>query len=153
MNARQLKAKQRRITIARVTLALLGFVDIFRGIAHTFAIYWASTNVAKMDPHPDALFVLGAFGNSNFLTAALFILIALNPRTARLSGWVLGLIPAAYTLGTIGLQINGVVARSEFNGRYMMFFYMLTCISVFAYFAVGYWRDKLAVQKTEAPFI
>jgi pimeloyl-ACP methyl ester carboxylesterase len=118
--------------IVRSVLAALGIIDIFRGVAHTFAIHWAANTVAQMEPHPDALFLMGVFGSSNLLTGGLFLLIAW--KAPQIAGWVLGLVPAAYVIGILGLQYNDVTAQSPFNAKYMMGLYFALCLVVFAFF-------------------
>ncbi|MCG8652213.1 MAG: hypothetical protein MI861_20405, partial [Pirellulales bacterium] len=73
-------------------LVLLGLVDLTRGFVHTFHIHHAANHLAQIDPHPDAMVLMAAFGISNFLTGVLFILIALSAR--KIAPVVLLLIPA-----------------------------------------------------------
>lgn len=89
-------------------------------------------NVARIDAHPDALMLLGVFGNSNFLTAGIFLLVAWKAK--ELSGYVLGIIPLAYLTGIIGIRLNGVTMQSEFNGQYGMLIYFAVCVVTFVYF-------------------
>ncbi len=122
----------RAVAVSRNVLVVLAAVDLIRGIAHTFLLNWAALNVARIDPHPDALMLLGVFGNSNFLTAGVFALIAW--KAENLAGYVLGIIPVAYGLGTTGIRLNGVSMQSEFNGQYMMMVYFAVCIVTFLYY-------------------
>lgn len=123
---------ERATRISRNVLFVLAGVDLVRGIAHTFLLNWAAINVARIDAHPDALMLLGVFGNSNFLTAGVFLLIAWKAK--ELSGYVLGIIPLAYGTGIVGIRLNGVTMQSEFNGQYMMMIYFAVCVVTFVYF-------------------
>ncbi|TVQ24473.1 MAG: hypothetical protein EA383_11125 [Spirochaetaceae bacterium] len=120
------------VAVSRNVLFVLAAVDLIRAIMHTFFLNWAALNVARIDPHPDALMLLGVFGNSNFLTAGVFALIAWKARD--LAGYVLGIIPVAYGLGILGIRLNGVSMQSDFNGQYMMMVYFAVCIITFLYF-------------------
>jgi len=122
----------RATTIARVLLVMLGVMDIIRGLMHTYFVRYAAANIAKMEAHPDALFVMGAFGCSNFLTAFIFFLIAWKAK--ELSGYILALIPLAYLVGGVGMKVSQLSRQSEFNGKYMMTVYLLSCVVVSALF-------------------
>ncbi len=134
------------IRVAQVTLGILGVVDIARGLAHTYWLRYSAETIAQMDPHPDALLLLGVFGNSNFLTAGLFLLIVWQ--APRLAGWVLGLIPAAIVIGAIGIRLNDVTMQSAFNGQYMMRVYLSVCVLVFAYWLVSELRLRRAARRS-----
>jgi hypothetical protein len=114
--------KNTALRINGIVLFLLGLLDLNRGIAHTFRIHHAAVNLAQIDPHPDALVLMAAFGMSNFLTGSLFILIALKAR--HLAPVVLLLIPAAYALGGLGMHTSGVTLQSAFVGQHMMRVYL-----------------------------
>ena len=128
----QLNPQQKAINLSQRVLLFLAGVDGLRGLFHTFFLNWAALNIAQIDGHPDALLLLGVFGNSNFLTAGLFLLIALKAK--ELSGYVLGIIPLAYALGILGIRLNGVSMQSEFSGKYMMLAYLGLCTLTFLYF-------------------
>jgi hypothetical protein len=119
------------VKVSQRLLFILAGLDIIRGIFHTYLLTWAASEVARIDPHPDAIFLLGVFGNSNFLTGALFFLIAWKAK--ELAQYVVGLIPLAYAIGILGIRLNGVSMQSEFNGQYMMFIYMGVCILTWVY--------------------
>ncbi len=102
---------------------------------HTFVLTWAAENIAQIAPHPDALMLLGVFGNSNLLTGALFLLVAFKAR--EIAGYILGIIPVAYFVGIVGIRLNGVSMQSEFTGKYMMLVYFVVCIVTFVYFVVA----------------
>lgn len=129
----------RPVAVARTVLLVLGVVDLVRGIMHTFVLGWAAANIARIDPHPDALMLLGVFGNSNLLTGALYLLVAFKAR--EIAGYVLGIIPAAYLIGIAGIRLNGVSMQSDFNGKYMMLVYFLVCIVTFVYFIAARRRE------------
>ena len=61
--------KQAALKVSRVVLVLAGILDLIRGYAHTFNIRYAAEYVAGIEPIPDSLVLMGAFGISNFLTA------------------------------------------------------------------------------------
>jgi len=69
--------------IVWMTLLVLGCVDLVRGFMHTVMLEYAAANIAGVSGG-DALFLLRAFGISNYLTGALFILIALKARACPL---------------------------------------------------------------------
>ena len=130
-----MKDTSRPVTVARTVLLVLGVVDLVRGIMHTFVLTWAAANIAQIAPHPDALMLLGVFGNSNLLTGALFLLVAFKAR--EIAGYILGIIPVAYFVGIVGIRLNGVSMQSEFTGKYMMLVYFVVCIVTFVYFVVA----------------
>ena len=110
-------------------LLFLGCLDLLRGFMHTFNLTWSATNVAKLDlstGSADAIFLLGVFGISNWLTGFLYILISRKAR--ELSPYVLGLIPATYLFALIGIWSNGVRGQAAFEGQYFMFAYFGVCI-------------------------
>ena len=142
-----MKGSSRPETVARNVLLVLGVVDLVRGIMHTFVLTWAADNIARIEPNPDALMLLGVFGNSNLLTGALFLLVAFRAR--EIAGYILGIIPVAYFVGIVGIRLNGVSMQSEFNGKYMMLVYFLVCIVTFVYFIVARRREGRP-QETES---
>jgi hypothetical protein len=120
-----------------LVLFLIGAYDLLRGFMHTFLLKWSAANIAGFDMATvpqDQVFLLGAFGISNFLTGALFLLIGLKAR--HLAPHVLILIPALYLLGWLGIRSDGVHGESAFNGRYLMFVYFAICLATFACFLV-----------------
>ncbi|TVR57293.1 MAG: hypothetical protein EA426_12310 [Spirochaetaceae bacterium] len=133
------KNSSRPVTVARNVLIVLGVIDLVRGIMHTFVLNWAAENIARIAPHPDALMLLGVFGNSNLLTGALYLLVALKAR--EIAGYILGIIPVAYLVGVVGIRLNGVSMQSEFNGKYMMLVYFVVCIVTFVYFIAARRRE------------
>jgi hypothetical protein len=130
--------------VASVFLFCLGLMDLFRGLAHTFLIYWANDTFAHLDLSSngqDQLMLLGAFGISNWLTGFIFILVAIKAR--NLAETVLAFILLAYAVGYMGLQYAGVTPESDFNGRYIMFVYFAVC-------AVGIIWSKIANKRIAA---
>jgi len=110
-------------------LLILGFVDCIRGFLHTFLVNWAASTFAKLDlsvVRSDQLTLLGAFGISNLLTG--FIYIVISKKASNLSPYILGIIPAAYLLGFIGLKMAGINAQASFYGKYFMLAYLAVCI-------------------------
>lgn len=118
---------------ARV-LFFIGLIDIVRGVAHTFLVKWSGAHIAHLSlaANSDQLFLLGAFGISNFLTGMIYLVISLKAR--ELSPYVLGLIPTAYLLGLVGVWSNGVFAEAKFYGRYFMYAYFAVCLITLAHF-------------------
>ena len=93
---------------ARVLFGL-GIYDLIRGVMHTLLLRWSGIHVAGFDPSStpvDQFFMLGAFGISNLLTGCLFLLI--SRRAPELSVWILGIIPATYLVGLLGIRSSGV---------------------------------------------
>ncbi len=112
-------------------LAVLGVVDFVRGIMHTYLSTYAATNIAGLDLSQNGqnlLVLMGAFGISNFLTGAIFLLIAFKAR--QVVPAVLGLIPLAYVVGLIGVRLNAA-PQAAFPGRYMMVVYLLVCVGTY----------------------
>ena len=123
--------------IPAAVLFVIGLYDIIRGIMHTFVLTWSAENIAKFDlatVPEDQIFMLGAFGISNLLTGAIFLLIALRAR--ELSPYVLILIPVIYLIGLMGIWSVGIHGQSEYNGRYLMFVYFGICVATFVFFVV-----------------
>lgn len=115
--------------ISSVFLFCLGLVDLFRGAAHTYFIYWANNTFAHLDLSvngQDQLVLLSAFGISNFLTGMLFLLIAVKVKP--LADAVLKIILLAYAVGWLGMQYAGVYPNADFYGRYIMMGYFGVCI-------------------------
>jgi len=115
-------------------LFVLGLVDVFRGVLHTFFVNWAVRTFAKLDlsvARQDQLTLLGAFGISNLLTGVIFILVSIE--AAQLSEYVLLTIPCAYVVGAIGMRTSGVKAQSAFYGRYFMMAYLGVCLATFVF--------------------
>jgi len=111
--------------IVWITLLILGCVDFFRGFMHTVMLEYAAANIAGVTGG-DALFLLRTFGLSNYLTGALFILIALKAQ--ELTPYVLVLIPVSYAFG---LLVSPPVAQAaQFNGKYMMMVYFAVCLII-----------------------
>ena len=109
--------------IVWITLLILGCVDFFRGFMHTVMLEYAAANIAGITDL-DAIFLLRTFGLSNYLTGALFILIALKAQ--ELAPCVLVLIPVSYAFG---LLVSPPVAQTaQFNGKYFMMVYFAICV-------------------------
>lgn len=130
------------LKVNTIVLFLVGIMDIIRGFLHTFNIRWASANIAKIEPIPDSLQIMGAFGMSNFLTGFLFLLIF--SKAKHLSPYVLLLIPFSYLLGIVGLRIENVTPNAEFNGQYMMMVYLGICALAAVYYFVSSGLERKA---------
>jgi hypothetical protein len=114
-------------------LLVLGFVDLLRGVLHTFFGNWAAQTFAKLDltvARADQLTLLGLFGVSNFLTGTLYILI--SRKAKGLSNYVLLIIPCAYAIGMVGIRISGVRSHAAFYGKYFMLAYFVVCLGTVA---------------------
>ena len=113
---------------ARVLFGL-GIYDLIRGVMHTVLLRWSGIHIAGFDPVStpvDQFFMLGAFGISNLLTGCLFLLI--SQRAPQLSAWILGIIPAAYLVGLLGIRSSGVHGTLSYGGQYLMYAYFAICI-------------------------
>jgi len=119
-------SKTLSLKINTYVLGLVAIVDILRGYMHTFKINYASANIAKIDSHPDAMYILGVFGISNFLTSFIYLIVVWKAK--HLSPYILVIIPFAYLIGIIGLKMQNVQMQSEFNGQYMMYGYFTICL-------------------------
>jgi hypothetical protein len=122
-----------RQTFAAGVLFVLGVIDLVRGALHTFFVNWAVKTFARLDlsaARGDQLTMLGAFGVSNFLTGAIFLLI--STRAPALSADVLLAVPCAYLIGALGMRVAGVRRQSAFYGRYFLLAYLCVCVVVFA---------------------
>ncbi len=68
---------------AWLVLTLIGIIDLARGVIHTFFVEFAATNIAGLNLSvvtQDQLFLLALFGVSNYMTGAIFLLIAFRAR-------------------------------------------------------------------------
>jgi hypothetical protein len=117
-------------TFPALVLFFIGIFDLIRGFMHTFNIYWAVDFFAKLDLSvaKDAqLFLLAAFGISNYLTGFIFILI--SRKAKHLSVYMLAFIIAAYALGIVAIRMVGLTRGSNaFSGMYIMMAYLLICL-------------------------
>lgn len=118
-----------RSALPATVLFVLGWVDLLRGVLHTFLVSWSAKTFARMDlsvARQDQLTLLGAFGISNLLTGVIFILVSI--KAGPLSDRVLLAIPCAYAVGFIGIRTSRVKPRSAFYGKYFMLAYLGTCL-------------------------
>lgn len=116
-------------------LFLASMMDIIRGFMHTYRVRYAAENIAKIEPISDSLVLMGAFGISNFLTAFIYWLILLKAK--HLSPYVLLLIPVSYFIGGMGIKYANVQMEAEFNGQYMMSFYLSICLFTSSLYFMG----------------
>ncbi len=107
-------------------LLFLVFLDFIRGFMHTFLNEFAALNIARIDPNPDALYLLGAFGISNFVTSFIFFMIW--KKAKHLSPYVLITVFAGYVFGILGMQVGRTTMESAFNGQYMMYAYLVATL-------------------------
>jgi len=132
--------KDKALRISIIYLWMIAILDLVRGFLHTFNINWANATFAQMEPNPDSLMMLGAFGISNILTGLLYILILRKAK--HLAPYVLAIIPFSYIAGNVGLKLQNVQADSAFYGKYMMLVYLGLCILFAAYYWISEFMDK-----------
>lgn len=108
-----------------IVLFLAGLMDIRRGIAHTFQVRYSAEHLAGIEPIPDSLYLMGAFGISNFLTGLIYFLVIWKAR--EIVPYVLLIIPISYFIGGMGIAYQNVQPESEFIGRYMVVIYLSIC--------------------------
>jgi hypothetical protein len=117
---------------AWIVLASLGFIDLVRGVLHTFLVKHSAVEIAGMnlsEAGQDQLMLLGAFGISNFLTGAIFLAVAWKAK--QLAPTVLAIIPVAYLLGILAFKLNHISPQAAFPGRYFMLGYLAVCVITF----------------------
>ncbi|MFC1996017.1 hypothetical protein ACFLXI_00230 [Chloroflexota bacterium] len=99
-----------------VVAIALGCLDLLRGFMHTILLEYAAKNIAGFDLSTslagDKLQMMGAFGISNYITGVMLILLGWKARQLALA--MLGVIPTAYLIGTVGIKIN--VVRAMYPG-------------------------------------
>jgi hypothetical protein len=117
--------KETALKISTIVLFLAGLMDIRRGFAHTFNVRYSAENLAGIDPITDSLYLMGAFGISNFLTGFLYFLVIWKAK--EIAPYILLIIPLSYLIGGLGLQFQNVQPESQFIGRYMMIVYLSIC--------------------------
>jgi hypothetical protein len=114
---------------ASIVLGGLGFIDLVRGVLHTFLVEHSAVKIAGLNlshSGQDQLLLLGAFGISNFLTGAIYIAVALGAR--QLVPTVLAIIPGAYLLGFIAMRLHHIAPEAAFPGRTFMLAYCSVCV-------------------------
>ena len=88
----------------------------------------------------DLMLQMSAFGISNLITSALFIMIALKAR--QLAELALICIPVAYLIGIIAIKINNIVPQSDLLGQYGMMVYLVVFIITFIATRVKIWHKN-----------
>lgn len=108
---------------------VLGCIDLIRGFIHTMLLEFAATNIAGLDLSTsqagDLLQLMDAFGISNYLTGVMLILIGWKARPLALA--MLGIIPVAYILGSVGMRINAAdyaASQAAWGGAVPMLIYL-----------------------------
>jgi hypothetical protein len=109
-----------------IILFLAGVMDIIRGYAHTFSVRYSAENRAGIEPIADSLYLMGAFGISNFLTGLLYFLVIWKAR--NLTPCVLLIIPISYIIGGLGVAYQNVQPEAPFVGQHIMFVYLSICL-------------------------
>lgn len=131
--------KKTALKIAVITLGVFAGVDFLRGLMHTFFIMYASENIAHMSQTADTLLLMSTFGIANFLSSFTYVLVL--KKAKELSPYLLIIIPIAYALGIISMQVTGISAMqtSEWNGQYMMYGYLTisTLVGLNYFFSKG----------------
>jgi len=129
--------------VSVVSIAL-GCVDLLRGFMHTILLEYAAGNIAGLDLSTsqagDLFQLMGSFGISNYITGAMLIIMGWKARQLALA--MLGIIPAAYLLGTISIKINTASYASTqtvWGGIPMMMVYFAVCIITFL---TGLWTSR-----------
>ena len=119
-----------------VVSVVLGCVDLIRGFMHTIRVEHAARDIAGLDLSSpvaiDLLTLMVAFGISNFLTGVMLILTGLWAR--RLALVMLAVVPTAYFIGFIGLQLNSATyapTQADYPGKQMLAVYMVVCVATF----------------------
>ena len=121
--------------VPAIVLFCIGAYDLVRGFMHTFLLKWSAVHFAGFDlatVPQDQVFMLGAFGISNFLTGVLLLLISLRAR--HLAPHALIIVPVVYLVGWLGIRSAGVQGESAYEGRYLLFVYFAVCLGGFAAF-------------------
>jgi hypothetical protein len=134
-----------------VVAIALGCLDLVRGFMHTILLEYAATNIAGLDLSTsaavDLLQLMGTFGISNYLTGFMLILLGLKARSLALT--MLGVIPAAYVIGAVGIQYNSApyaATQADWGGAPMMLVYMAVCLITFT---AGVWISQARKKKVE----
>jgi hypothetical protein len=118
--------KKNLLKINVVVLFLAGVMDIIRGYSHTFNVRYSAENLAGIEPMADTLYLMGAFGISNFLTGLLYFLVICKAR--NLTPFVLLIIPISYIIGGLGIAYQNVQPEAPFVGQHMMAIYLAICV-------------------------
>jgi hypothetical protein len=115
---------------------MLGCMDLIRGVMHTIRVEHAAGEIAGLDLSTpvsiDLLILMVAFGTSNLLTGTMLILLAWKARPLALA--LLGIIPVAYLVGFVGLQLNTAAypaTQATYPGRQMIMVYLAVCVATF----------------------
>ena len=115
----------------------LGCLDLVRGFMHTILLEYAASNIAGLDLSSsvaiDLLRLMGSFGISNYITGITLILLGWKARPLALA--MLGVIPAAYFVGSVGIKINSAAyaaTEGDWGGIPMMLVYMGVCVVTFS---------------------
>ena len=134
------------VSIVAITL---GSLDLIRGFLHTILLEYAAANIAGLDLSSsaaiDLLRLMGSFGISNSITGVMLILLGWKARSFALA--MLGIIPAAYLVGTVGIKINSAAyapTEGSWGGIPMMMIYMVVCIVTFT---AGVMTTKMREKK------
>jgi hypothetical protein len=134
---RNLMQKENNIPkFVSIVAIALGGLDLIRGFMHTILLEYAAANIAGLDLSSsvaiDLLRLMGSFGISNYITGVMLILLGWKARPLALT--MLGAIPVAYLIGTVGIKFNTttyVATEGAWGGLPMMMVYMVVCIVTF----------------------
>lgn len=120
-----------------MVLFCIGWIDLFRGVMHTFFLNFSAQYIAQINLHIPGCnqgVLMGMFGVSNYLTAFLYFMIVHKAR--ELSPYILIIIPLTYLLGVILIKGHELRLTEPFLGRYGMYGYFIVCIMTFFVFLI-----------------
>ena len=144
MEAVEKENKKEIPKFAWVVLIILGCIDLFRGIMHTIFIDEAIALFAHYDLSGpmagDLMLQMSAFGVSNLITGAMFIIIALKAK--QIADIALICISVAYLIGIIAIKINNIVPQSDLLGQYGMMVYLGVSFITFISTRVKIWFEN-----------
>jgi hypothetical protein len=132
---------------AWLVLFFIGIFDLIRGLMHTIFIDWAIATFAHLDlscAPDDQKMLLMAFGISNYLTGAIFILVSIRAR--QIVAPILLLVPLSYFLGALIIKAT-LHPQSDFLGQWFMMVYLLACGITFVAIYVQKWLTKKNAPK------
>ncbi len=127
---------------AWLVLFFIGVFDLIRGLMHTIFIDWAIATFAHLDlscAPDDQKMLLMAFGISNYLTGAVFILVSLRAR--QIVAPILLLVPLCYLLGAMIIKAT-IHPQSDFLGQWFMLVYLLVCGVTFVAIYMQKWLTR-----------
>jgi len=119
-------------------MAILGCLDLVRGVIHTVFLEYAAENIMGLDlavARDDQLLLLGTFGISNYLTGMMLILVAMKAR--NIVQYVFLAIPVSYIWGAFLIR-RVASSTARLGGLPMVQVYIAVCIGTFI--AILIWK-------------